>query len=1095
MKSAKKGAVKDVPILITRVNDDTITKIADTYTLSSNDVGGGAKQFVIYGNVITLPPSLTVPGVNITIHSRIIRTEGDAILDTSAANVQELAIKASNGAPATMSGQKGGDGDNGKDGEPGKKGGAILLMADQLELAGVLTLQSHGSKGGNGQDGGDGADGAPGAESEGNAGGDGGDGGSPGTGGFGAPGGDAGAILVRYVKDFSNTKIKILNNPGNSGTDGKNGSPGKGGKGGKGGTKTVYESKAWGGHMVLVSTNVKQPDGRDGRKGSTCPIIRRGKSSKIARTAAEQLTEMGYRRNILPLKYDSMLMSVNMAFNPVVDKLWWDPNHYYFRFPYLFPDKRFVPDAEFLTFMLHRVKLKYLAAKDENDFQDLHNALRWLYMLSDYDYILNMSKRYLELSKKNRAELKKFLDNHWINRGSRKKVAQESFDRMLNMLRRDNTNDTVKKLEDDYRKQRQAEINFAKQLEKFDMFEKELYELIKMYDSSAMTLVHSATGTLLAQLASGLDYYGNPWNYVPIVNFNTLQSQYNILVNAGESLEQLLSDYENKDAQQEITLNRLKEAVSAHKKIITTRDKESKQFITDKKAIETEIEKVLIPPVREKESKLRKDSEEFLKSLQEKLVLDSLVSAVKVGASIYTMATTGSAGLTIGYAALSALTGAGGVRGDQSTHDDSKSRAEKKKIIEIEMEDFSKRRAEKDKDQPAKKDEKPKDVEKEKKKEEQEKTLSDAWDELKNTYSSGVEVYDEGKKIYDNVRTILAAQDTYGVNSNMLMMTEEQFDKMLEPVYDKVKDKADVYRKAFKDYRAAVRLVQDKVLIYRGLQTKYHAALNDMGSSEQKISKLQTIIAEKIDPTLSSVHQIVKEMYEEIKMKLLDYLYQEHLALRYLTLDDSPFEFTIDSKIAFLEDSHAELSAKFLEFVQKVNAYPQEIMLEFEYSKTSHPDILDQLRETGQTNLPVSLDIKEVKKGLAGTAHYVAERIELVLHQVKTADETLHIGITHPGSAVFIDRSGQSHVYAHHSMDIINHYSYRMIEGEYVVDDKKRGGGNLRDKHHILLSPLTNWSIYLPATDGQNQGLDFTRFDKINVKIIGKGSASARKKA
>lgn len=1086
-------SLMELPTLVTYTTGTAIKKLTETHLLVSKDVGGEGTDFYIYGDVITLSDKIIVPGANVTIHARVICTNGDVELNTSAYPVPEFKkMKADDGAASTSKGGNGGDGLIGERGAQGKKAGNITLVAGEYKLGGKLTLIANGSKGANGQDGGNGADGAAGTDSpddnwkdalsgshKAEAGGHGGHGGNAGYGGFCGNGGDAGEILVVYTSLLDTDKVILQNTPGQAGEKGKNGKPGKGGKGGRGGIQYVIA------HLWEVQKK-KLTDGNNGSKGKADERYSRQeafkKYVKNGRTGEAIAEENGHRHGIVKLPFSDIITGFHFSKEKITGRMWWT-NHLtdYPAKECAHFDPRICPNPEHMSMMAHRVELKYLAAADETDYKKLLDILQWLYRISDPDVFFNEYHSLLAKTEPGAQQFSDIIKEMWDNRAAR----QNSY--LIQSKIKNNKFFAYKKAQvelfiKDWNKNAAQEAVFARRLECWKRADADFYNAYRDFDSETSTIVHVTAGTLLAQLSRGLDFYGNPRNYIPNVNFLTYQSQYNILVSSGKLIEDLFLEYKKTTKSQDELLQKIGEIADNHVSLISEKKSELERIAAVRLEIEREIPEKLIPPVRAKEDNLRKNAVDFLRALQQELVISSVVSTVKVIASVYTMGTTGSAGISIATAALGAL-GAGGATDILNEKKPSENRDEKKKVIEIEMEDFSKTRALKESEKKKKEEEKtaaPKD-----KKEEKEPGLGDAFDNLKKCYEAGVDVIGEGMKIKDNITILLKAKETYGVNAAMLLMTEQEFDEQLKPVIDKVKDEGGKFKAAFVDYRKAVKVVQEKVLLYKSLFAKHGALTNEIAITGAKVENIKHAIAIKADPTTGSIKNTLLEMCNSIKIDLIDYLYQQHLALGYMFLDDTKFTFTTDQNIAFLSAGHAKLSKRYLEHLKSQHGFPQDKTIAITLTRDSHPFVFEELSRNKQAMLSISLN-KEIKGKIGKAFQFVLHKMQIEMYDVYTSNNMVQIGIEHSGLSLFIDSAGKEHNYCHDAMIGYFHYTYEITEKEgYVISERKKEGGNFKDKKHLLLSPFSTWRISLPSGDNDNEGLDLTNLKRIVVTFFG----------
>ncbi|MFZ4771730.1 MAG: hypothetical protein ACOYLO_16220, partial [Ferruginibacter sp.] len=311
------------------------------------------------------------------------------------------------------------------------------------------------------------------------------------------------------------------------------------------------------------------------------------------------------------------------------------------------------------------------------------------------------------------------------------------------------------------------------------------------------------------------------------------------------------------------------------------------------------------------------------------------------------------------------------------------------------------------------------------------------------------------------------------------------FDEQLKPVIDKVKDEGGKFKSAFMDYRKAVKVVQEKVLLYKSLYAKHNALTNEIASADTKIESLKHAIAIKTDPTAISIKNTLLEMCNSIKIDLIDYLYQQHLALGYLFLDDAKFTFTTDQNIAFLSAGHAKLSKRYLEHLKSQHGFPQDKTVTVSLTRETHDFVFEELLHNRQAifSIPVT---RKIKSTIGKAYQFVLHKMEIELMNAYTSDKMVQVAIEHSGLSLFWDNAGKEHIYFHDAMHGYFHYKYDINDkGEYFVVGNGKEGGNFKDKKHLFISPFSTWKISLPSGENQNAELDLSSLKCIVITLSG----------
>ncbi|MFD1887832.1 hypothetical protein [Paenibacillus wenxiniae] len=959
--------------------------VGSDISLSQHDLTDNSMNYIVQADTVHLTGDLQLPGHDLIINARLIRSEKAIWINTSGTKVTETKDYKPNdkekmGPIGTANQKNGGDGTSGQHGGDGVRGGNIILTTESFELDGDLQLSANGSAGGRGQGGGDGGDAASGAIGEdakegwffgvssAKAGGEAGNGGNGGNAGNGGNGGNAGSIFVSYVVSKNEAKVKFENEPGPGGEPGQQGlgkPAGKGGLGGREMSKAPGSDFNGGGNYRFNGERGKSgADGKPGQDGAIGNAGSTGQKGDIALTAIQYAQ---FKGDVQPLL--QFIVNSSLSANDI--------------------QRALLASYEQQSMILHKASLAYIgAAGDEQTLNQTATLLQWLIQTMPDPTIFDQLSHLPATS-----------------------VGQELLSSSIQWL-----------------------------------------------------AMRHKVSVLIWQLSQRLDYFGNTWNWTPLMSFNKYQSMTLDLITAAAQAESLYQEYtqaqQNQSKMQEILNKALSTVKDRRDKLETERTTSLEKRNKLEKQLH-DIEKTL----RNDEVSLEKTATEFVEALRQSLAMDTFKEMFNFILSTVALATSvGPFGAAAGviYSATTSLLNSG-------------------KTFDIDTEG---------KDDTA--------IAKEKK--EKEAELSKATANVKKTITSAYAAYKSGGSLIDLAKQSDAASKTFGF-ATTVVMTREQFEAMLEPVYKKVPaEKVKAYRKAFYDYLSIVENYQQQLLEYHAMYLDADQLRSELWQLEEETGRVRQLMGQEIDFSLPTFHSYILKMYMDSKQHLVQFLYEEYRAFRYMTLIDEPFRSIRDLRVAELSQTHADITRKITEATNNSENLLQSFQgLTFVLTEERFPEQFAALRNHELATFPLLLDNEALRDKIAGKAQMMVSNCQVYIPGAKTSSEAIHIEYEQSGYSTFLDPYGKRFDFIHRASH--GYYEYEKDAELHAIRTgaTQSSGGELQlsdNDGRILPGLLSVWSFQLPKEDirgdALNTNLDLSETNQIIVIFKGKAKSYMR---
>lgn len=349
-----------------------------------------------------------------------------------------------------------------------------------------------------------------------------------------------------------------------------------------------------------------------------------------------------------------------------------------------------------------------------------------------------------------------------------------------------------------------------------------------------------------------------------------------------------------------------------------------------------------------------------------------------------------------------------------------------------------------------------------------EPTMGKAWGHLKGALPSVTTVLESGESMIKNLKALEDAGDTYGVSNARLMMSEAEFDKIIEPVLKKAGDSAARYKAKFTEYRNTVNALHARAQRYKALLAEETRLIAEAKAAQGQIQRIRALVSNQRNPDLGAYKSYLEGLYTDLKTQILDVLYEEHRAISLETLNETPFPATSDQSIAQLKVTHARLSSRVIDAQKNYSARPpQTYTAELVWTREDYPEMFSALEQRHRILLAVDANDESVRKVFGSRQNINVTRCKVILPGATTTSGGVQVSITHSGESRFRDHRNVWHYFSHAPL----HMEFEQKYDANGVPIQEVGGGQIMAGAYISVSPFTVWSIKMPSEDGLNHGL------------------------
>lgn len=349
-----------------------------------------------------------------------------------------------------------------------------------------------------------------------------------------------------------------------------------------------------------------------------------------------------------------------------------------------------------------------------------------------------------------------------------------------------------------------------------------------------------------------------------------------------------------------------------------------------------------------------------------------------------------------------------------------------------------------------------------------------------------------------------------------LLMAEQQFEKIMGDFSSELPDDIAAVKAAFQDYAGTITARNNQVLLYNAYVNVAGLTLSKLQNAQTLVAQLDSQSFDDQDPALPELAAMVGQMYLESRDQLMSTYYEASRALQFWSLSNENFlaeALASDSSgtqptsltYEFIQD---QLSVGWLRGLEALKTNPSP----FPANSTEQGAIAaftdSATLTTFRTQRSVTLTVPPVRAPesnasarlgapwanelLADQANVRLVNVSVWLDGVRAlengtaVDEVLNLRITHGGHSLLVSQSNQPFRFMHPS--VAKTFQYHTLTKDPQVPSRPLvamvanfGDPDQRDpttgKNFALLSPFTDWTIELinsvdaPPTGGLIQAL------------------------
>ena len=143
---------------------------------------------------------------------------------------------------------------------------------------------------------------------------------------------------------------------------------------------------------------------------------------------------------------------------------------------------------------------------------------------------------------------------------------------------------------------------------------------------------------LIAQLSQGLDYFGHPWNWVPLMPFDRYLELGGNLITAAQQAEDLYKDYLNVQGNQDSQVRVIKDALAQSSDKAAEMEKRRELLVKERNELKHYID-AMLKDVNSKGEELQTKATAFVEALKNELRVESLKITVDIVVTCVALAT------------------------------------------------------------------------------------------------------------------------------------------------------------------------------------------------------------------------------------------------------------------------------------------------------------------------------------------------------------------------------------------------------------------------------------------------------------------------
>lgn len=407
---------------------------------------------------------------------------------------------------------------------------------------------------------------------------------------------------------------------------------------------------------------------------------------------------------------------------------------------------------------------------------------------------------------------------------------------------------------------------------------------------AVMTALRSNVKVLKGYLAAGVDFYGHSWNFTPVFSFEHYNSRINDMLRTGKLIEEERLLWKNEKRARKNITEELNKTITRINTGINKTDNGFTQLLEDRQEAERQLNAYRLRMDNES-SAIFKKQRAFMEAVDSKLKLAFGIGCLNLLAQVVLISTGNAAyGKYLKYAgtAIDKIRDRTGM--DQSFTDpikesfESASKAmesldkynkDKKEITAKIIDDGDKQRIKVEINKQA---EKPKEG------------------GFKGLYSTGVDVVQNvlpiigtATELWEIGKKMGEVQEKFGFDSLKIAMDNGSYESMIDQFAQYANTEAKEFKAIISSFMELVKNRNELLLNYRALQGKCAELYAKNALLSTQLALCRERMAQAEDPTSENMDQFWSTIYECMRDRILDRIYDEYKTYRFYSVTNQPF--------------------------------------------------------------------------------------------------------------------------------------------------------------------------------------------------------------
>jgi len=533
--------------------------------------------------------------------------------------------------------------------------------------------------------------------------------------------------------------------------------------------------------------------------------------------------------------------------------------------------------------------------------------------------------------------------------------------------------------------------------------------------SAEWDALRERTLVFLSRYSLGLDYYGFPRNYVPLVSYGFYKANVPILLDIAEKVESNYLQYRASATLIEDKIRALRESIREAQNLVVSLRNQDNSLLTTQEGLNKDIV-TLNETVLELQSQFDKAKDAFIKAATQPKDF-TFLEVVQIISAIIVMYENAAAGISM----LANVFSGAQDKEIQDQLDKSKS------------------------DTPL-------------------------WiKKLEVAGSQGSNYLDSIMGAYARVKSLVDSKQA------KLVVFKNDFEKEIEPYLNL--PAAREYRELVRAFVDVSSTLGQKVLDLNAVLLERRRVAAEILQTEESIKRYNNTVADTKDPSVIELSEIMASIYAQSITSLLRTIYQERRALEYFALAPKPLRLPVLSS-STLKALHQNTVTSELDARNNRTRADQLLMgrrvvlsvdgiaggidsakvaLGQQFTDFKNP----QSATFGKLAFTFSQGL--VIPGMPSNAVAVtAKQVDIQIPGMKTSDSFAKVTLVHSGKSYFRDMDGNGIEFSHGIRSTTIVYSLQTGKAATRLDDNLGG----KENEYVFLSPYTTWRLLID-TDNQ----------------------------